>query len=84
MILTAARSDRTSFGCGESDRYPYFDACMVQSLPQAQDFIQLADRVRTCVADKEKTTGMDPPSEPQLWIGPQLRPKLASLTFVRR
>ena len=84
MILTAARPDRTSFGCGESDRYPYFDACMVQSLPQANDFIQLADRVKGCVAAKEKSTGMSPPSEPQLWIGADLRPKLPFLTFMRR
>lgn len=84
MILTAARPDRTSFGCGESDRYPYFDACMVQSLPQAQDFIQLAERVRACVAAREKATGMEPASEPQLYIGAELRPKLSFLTFARR
>lgn len=83
MILTAARADRSSFGCGESDRYPYFDACMVQSLPQARDFIGLADRVKRCVADKEKATGASPPSEPQLWIGQQLRPRLPFLTFAR-
>src|SRR5690606_15300454 len=25
MILTAARPDRSSFGCGAQDKYPYFD-----------------------------------------------------------
>lgn len=83
MILTAARSDRSSFGCGESDRYPYFDACVVASLPRSHDFIGLADRVKRCVADKEKATGASPPSEPQLWIGPELRPRLPFLTFAR-
>jgi hypothetical protein len=83
MVLTAARSDRSSFGCGESDRYPYFDACMVESLPQADDFIGLADRVKRCVADKEKATGASPPSEPQLWIGQELRQRLPFLTFAR-
>jgi hypothetical protein len=83
MILTAARADRSSFGCGESDRYPYFDACVVGALPRAHDFIGLADRVKRCVADKEKATGSSPPSEPQLWIGPELRPRLPFLTFAR-
>jgi hypothetical protein len=83
MILTAARRDRSSFGCGESDRYPYFDDCMVRVLPEAHDFIGLADRVKGCVAEKEKATGMSPPSEPQIWIGAELRPKLPFLTFAR-
>ena len=30
MVLTAARPDRTSFGCGEADKYPYFDDCFLQ------------------------------------------------------
>ncbi len=74
MVLTAARPDRTSFGCGESDRYPYFDTCMLQDLPQAGDFADLGRRVQACVADKEKATGMAPPSEPQMFLGSQLRP----------
>jgi len=73
MVLTAARPDRTSFGCGESDRYPYFDACMLQTLPQAPDFATLGRGVQACVAAKEIATGMAPPSEPQLFIGSQLR-----------
>ena len=73
MVLTAARPDRTSFGCGESDRYPYFDACMLQTLPQVGDFAELGRKVQDCVAAKEIATGMAPPSEPQLFIGSQLR-----------
>ena len=73
MVLTAARPDRTSFGCGESDRYPYFDACMLQTLPQVGDFAELGRKVQDCVAAKEVATGMTPPSEPQLFIGSELR-----------
>jgi hypothetical protein len=32
--------------------------------------------VQTCVADKETETGMRPPSEPQFFVGPGLRPIL--------
>jgi hypothetical protein len=81
MVLTAARPDRTSFGCGESDKYPYFDDCFLQSMPTAHDFPALAAAVKTCVAAREIKEGMKPPSEPQLWIGPQLRATLPLYPF---
>lgn len=81
MVLTAARPDRTSFGCGEADRYPYFDDCFLQSTPTAKDFPSLAGAVRTCVALREQKEGMKPPSEPQLFIGPELRPMLPLYAF---
>ena len=76
MILTAARPDRSSFGCSESDKYPYFDACMLKVLPTAHDFVALGPAVQACVAQKEADTGMRPPSEPQFFVGPGLRPIL--------
>ena len=76
MILTAARPDRSSFGCSESDKYPYFDACMLQQLPSAHDFVALGPAVQSCVARKEVETGMHPASEPQFFVGPGLRPIL--------
>ncbi len=84
MILTAARSDRTSFGCGESDKYPFFDTCFLKEAPSAHDFISLGTAVQKCVADKETETGMSPPSEPQLWVGPALAPMLPLYSFPRR
>jgi hypothetical protein len=76
MVLTAARPDRSSFGCGEADRYPYFDDCFLRSFGKAHDFPQLGRLVQACVAAREIETHMSPPSEPQLWIGPQLAPLL--------
>jgi hypothetical protein len=69
MILTAARRDRSSFGCGESDKYPFFDACMLEVLPGSPDFPSLGPAVRSCVARREREEDMAPPSEPQVWIG---------------
>jgi hypothetical protein len=83
LILTAARPDRASFGCGESDRYPYFDDCFLASAPQAHDFAALGAAVQACVARKEQETGAKPASEPQVWIGPTLRPMLPLLAFSR-
>jgi hypothetical protein len=76
MVLTAARPDRSSFGCGEADKYPYFDQCILESLPNVGDFAALGATVQTCVARREIKEGMKPPSEPQLYIGPALRPLL--------
>jgi hypothetical protein len=69
MILTAARRDRTSFGCGQTNRYPYFDQCVLESWNGSSDFPGLGHAVQVCVAAREKKEHMSPPSEPQMWIG---------------
>jgi peptidase C13-like protein len=76
MVLTAARPDRSSFGCGEADKYPYFDQCVLESMPHAADFAALGRTVQACVAARETKEGMKPPSEPQLFIGGGLKPLL--------
>ena len=81
MVLTAARRDRTSFGCGESDKYPYFDDCFLSSIDQAQDFPALAGATRECVRRREAAERVSPPSEPQVFIGAELRPVLPLYAF---
>ena len=81
MILTAARADRTSFGCGEADRYTYFDGCVLQEIGHAHDFAALGRSVQACVAQREKETKATPPSEPQLDIGAALSPMLPLYAF---
>jgi len=81
MVLTAARPDRSSFGCGEADKYPYFDQCVLESLPGSSDFAVLARAVQGCVAARETKEGMKPPSEPQLFIGAGIKPLLPLLAL---
>jgi hypothetical protein len=69
MILTAARRDRTSFGCGQTDRYPYFDQCVLSVWPYADSFASLGKAAQICVAARERREHVGPPSQPQLWIG---------------
>jgi len=69
MVMTAARPDRTSFGCGSDVREPYFDDCFVHQVPASHDLPDLAGLTRACVAQMEKKTGMAPPSDPQISIG---------------
>ncbi len=69
LVMTASRADRSSFGCSADAEYPYFDACVMQSLPGADDFVDLASRTRRCVAQREYDERLTPPSEPQVKVG---------------
>jgi hypothetical protein len=69
MILTAARPDRTSFGCGQANRYTFFDQCVLESWSGTGDFPSLGHAVQACVAAREKKERVAPSSEPQLWVG---------------
>jgi hypothetical protein len=84
LVLTAARPDRSSFGCGESDRYPYFDACVLESMPGAQDFAVLGRKAQACVTRMETEAKIGPPSEPQMAVGGELRPMLPLLALNQR
>lgn len=76
MVFTAARFDRTSFGCGESDRYTFFDGCFLSALPASGDFPTAAEKTMACVSQKEQQLGVDLPSEPQLSIGSKVASSL--------
>lgn len=72
IVITAARPDRTSFGCGELDQFSYFDDCFLRAVPKAEDFAGLGGLVQQCVAFREKQMKAEPPSEPQVSIGPKV------------
>jgi hypothetical protein len=76
MILTAARPDRTSFGCSEDLKYTFFDQCVLETLPKVQNFPALADKAKECVSAREMAEGTTPPSEPQVYIGKTIAPAL--------
>ncbi|MBA3067280.1 MAG: peptidase C13 [Hyphomonas sp.] len=69
MVMTAARPDRSSFGCAPGVQYPYFDGCVLEALPSADDFVDLASRARRCVAQRETDEQLWPPSAPQTEVG---------------
>jgi hypothetical protein len=69
IVITAARADRTSFGCGEMDQFTFFDDCFLRALPLGSDFAGLGDLIKQCVTAREKEVKAEPPSEPQVSIG---------------
>jgi hypothetical protein len=68
IILTAARADRPSFGCGAGEVYTYYDKCLLDSWTWVYTWAELYDRTKACVAEKEAALGAQP-SEPQAYFG---------------
>lgn len=83
MVMTASRADRSSFGCGAGSVYPYFDGCVVESLPAAEDFVHLSSLARRCVSAREKAERLTPPSEPMTHIGADVKDLLVFQNFER-
>jgi hypothetical protein len=83
MVLTAASRERTSFGCGADETYPWFDGCVIETLPTATNFLALAAGTRSCVARKETERGVSPASEPQMFVGAEMQLRLPTLRFRR-
>ena len=75
FVMTAARPDRPSFGCGDNDHYTFFDDCWLRSVGGVGDFPGLANAVQACVSRKEKEINAYP-SEPQLSIGASVAAQL--------
>jgi hypothetical protein len=65
IILTAARHDRTSFGCSPENQYTYWDNCLIDNLPLASTFKELAGKIEACIIRKE---GGSTSSFPQSFI----------------
>jgi hypothetical protein len=68
IILTAARNDRPSFGCGHEDQFTYFDGCMFDAWPNARTWQALYQATGACVRRKEDALGFKH-SEPQAYFG---------------
>jgi hypothetical protein len=68
VILTAARPDRTSFGCSADRELTVFDGCVLQSVRAGEAWREVAANARACVAAEERRLGVTP-SEPQYVAG---------------
>lgn len=68
VILTAARRDRTSFGCSAENVLTVFDGCILGAVRPGAPWRQVAASARTCVAEEERRLRVLA-SEPQLFVG---------------
>jgi hypothetical protein len=78
MIITAARSDRSSFGCGEQSQLTWFGhAFLVDALNKTDDFQRAFALARAAVVQWEKRDRYEP-SDPQISVGSGIAAQLAS------
>jgi hypothetical protein len=68
IVLTAARWDRPSFGCGADETYTFFDQCLLHSLDHGPRWREVFVATRSCVEQREAVEDEDP-SMPQGWFG---------------
>jgi len=71
IILTAARQDRTSFGCSSENEYTYWDSCLIDSLRTTETWKSLYGSIQQCVQTKE-SYGHFKPSFPQAYFGEEV------------
>ncbi len=77
MVITAARADRTSFGCGANSDITYFGkAFFVEGLNQTDTFRGAFEIARQLIADWEAADEQQA-SEPQIASTPLIEAKLA-------
>ncbi len=73
LVMTAAREDRTSFGCGDDSEMTYFGkAYFRDALPETGSFRDAFEQARTLIHEWEEEEGLDTHSEPQIAIGDAL------------
>jgi hypothetical protein len=78
MIITAARKDRTSFGCGAESEITWFgNAFWAKAMNETRDFEKAFIQARSTIADWEKREKQIP-SLPQIYVGHQIRKHLST------
>jgi hypothetical protein len=68
IILTAAREDRPSFGCGAGFHYTVYDRCLLQAMDHASTWRAAYAMITGCVTTRERELDARP-SGPQAWFG---------------
>lgn len=77
LVLTAARSDRSSFGCGSDSDITYFGkAWLVDALNHTDNFVDAFKQASRDIATWEMQEKLTP-SEPQIDIGSGIQNQLA-------
>jgi hypothetical protein len=77
IVITAAASDRSSFGCSNDRDMTYFgEAFYRDALPKAGSLRDAFERARAAIAVRERREGVTP-SQPQAYFGAKIEAKLA-------
>lgn len=78
IVLTAAQSDRSSFGCQPEREWTFFgDALFAQALPRERSLLDAFERAKGLIAQWERERNLSPPSNPQAHVGSRAAALLA-------
>ena len=76
LIITAARRDRPSFGCGNTASATYFGrAWLIDALARTSDFVESYRLASAEITARERAEG-EASSYPQLYVGARIAPLL--------
>ncbi|WP_254458133.1 C13 family peptidase [Xanthomonas sacchari] len=76
LVITAARRDRPSFGCGNTASATYFGrAWLIDALARTTDFVESYRLASAEISAREQGEG-EAPSYPQLYVGARIGPWL--------
>ncbi|MEO5626742.1 MAG: C13 family peptidase [Dokdonella sp.] len=79
MVMTSARADRTSFGCGADSDITYFGkAFLVEALNKTTSLRDAFDLAKKSVFEWENADKEEKHSEPQLATSPSIEAKLST------
>jgi hypothetical protein len=79
LIVTAADSDHSSFGCSNDSDFTYFGkAYFDHALRGTWSFVEAFEQARREIEGREKAEALTP-SNPQMYAGKQIQRKLESL-----
>lgn len=77
FVITSARADRTSFGCGADAELTYFGrAFLGEALKQSTDLSAAFELARRRIEQRERADGFES-SEPQISVGASIATQLA-------
>ena len=83
LVITASSADRASFGCRDGQEWTDFGrAYFKEALPATGSFEGALQRAREMITQRE-TAARLPASEPQIFVGDQIRVRLQSLQTQR-
>ncbi len=79
LLITAAASDRTSFGCTNTAQWTYFgEAYFRDALPRHRNFVKAFEEAKERITAREKKEGFTP-SVPQIRVGERIRAVLGDM-----
>lgn len=79
LIMTASRSDRSSFGCSNEREWTYFgDAYFSRALKETRSLTKAFEEAKRTIGTWEREQRFTA-SEPQIYIGPRIQEKLEEI-----